>query len=311
MPLMSGAVPQSTRSLAALGAVRQLGVLLVDQTAQVQVLDLLFAACLLLQCAGVVGDGALQDGGQVEDERNCQKDRHHACGDADLALAAAEGGDPFGDPAACKGEEQQRQGGANGEGQRQRHRVQPDRAGGSCDDDRCQNRTRARHVQDAERKAEAETVAAAAELLLRKLGERLLEHGFEPREDQSEPDRHQRDQCHPAHGVLGQVQKGEQRRTEQGDDAEAQHQTCDHQIGPQSLRPRRPHLGRDAATSAASRTLCVPEKKMTGNTGRMHGEIPVISPPMKPMSDQCGHACYSSPKVAGLRSSDPKSDVLE
>jgi hypothetical protein len=27
----------------------------------------------------------------------------------------------------------------------------------------------------------------------------------------------------------------------------------------------------------------VPEKKITGNTGRMHGEMPVINPPTKPM----------------------------
>ena len=28
----------------------------------------------------------------------------------------------------------------------------------------------------------------------------------------------------------------------------------------------------------------VPEKKITGRTGRMHGEMPVIKPPRKPMS---------------------------
>ena len=33
-----------------------------------------------------------------------------------------------------------------------------------------------------------------------------------------------------------------------------------------------------------SRTLWVPEKKMTGSTGRMHGEMPVINPPMKPIA---------------------------
>ncbi len=32
---------------------------------------------------------------------------------------------------------------------------------------------------------------------------------------------------------------------------------------------------------------------MTGSTGRMHGEMPVIKPPRKPISDECEHVSYS------------------
>jgi hypothetical protein len=34
---------------------------------------------------------------------------------------------------------------------------------------------------------------------------------------------------------------------------------------------------------SSSRALCAPEKKITGSTGRMHGEMPVIKPPRKPI----------------------------
>src|SRR6185312_5343417 len=41
----------------------------------------------------------------------------------------------------------------------------------------------------------------------------------------------------------------------------------------------------DASCSVSvTRPPCVPEKKMTGSTGRMHGEMPVINPPMKPIA---------------------------
>ena len=38
-----------------------------------------------------------------------------------------------------------------------------------------------------------------------------------------------------------------------------------------------------ASAGFSERALWVPEKKITGRTGRMHGEIPVIKPPMKPI----------------------------
>ncbi len=34
---------------------------------------------------------------------------------------------------------------------------------------------------------------------------------------------------------------------------------------------------------------------MTGSTGRMHGEMPVINPPMKPIAIECRHVGYSEP----------------
>ena len=186
MPLMSGAVPQFSSCCAPLVQFDSCAFCSLTRPPRFSFCELSSTADLLLQAAGVVGDGALQHGGQIEHQRHRKQDRHDACGDPDFALAAAEGGDPFGDPAACEREEQQRQGGANRERQRQRDRAQPDGAGGACDDDRGEHWSRARHVEHAEREAESETVAAAAELLLRKLGERLLEQRFEAREDQAE-----------------------------------------------------------------------------------------------------------------------------
>src|SRR3984893_8960264 len=49
-------------------------------------------------------------------------------------------------------------------------------------------------------------------------------------------------------------------------------------------------FGLTATATAPSAVLCVPdvpdvpEKKITGSTGRMHGEMPVISPPTRPIS---------------------------
>jgi len=39
-----------------------------------------------------------------------------------------------------------------------------------------------------------------------------------------------------------------------------------------------------ASAGATSRALCAPEKKITGSTGRMHGEMPVIRPPRNPIT---------------------------
>ena len=47
-------------------------------------------------------------------------------------------------------------------------------------------------------------------------------------------------------------------------------------------RPAITRYGRAAAVCA--RSPSTPEKNTTGSTGRMHGEIPVMSPPRKPMS---------------------------
>ena len=38
------------------------------------------------------------------------------------------------------------------------------------------------------------------------------------------------------------------------------------------------------AASASASALCAPEKKITGSTGRMHGEMPVMRPPTRPIS---------------------------
>ena len=157
MPLMIGRSSAALEFRPAVGAVRQLRVLVVDEAAEVELAKLLLAAHLLLQRTGVVGDGALQHGGQVEHQRHGQQDRHDPCGDADPALAAPERGDALGHPLAGQREEQQRQRGAEGERQRQRDRTEPDGAGGTRDDDGGQNRPGARHVQHAKGQPEPET----------------------------------------------------------------------------------------------------------------------------------------------------------
>ena len=40
----------------------------------------------------------------------------------------------------------------------------------------------------------------------------------------------------------------------------------------------------DVTATALSVALCVPEKKITGSTGSMHGEMPVMRPPTRPIS---------------------------
>ena len=124
---------------------------------------------------------------------------------------------------------------------------QPDGAGCSRDDDGRQHRSRTRHIEHAQRKPESETATAGAELLLRKLGERLLQDRLEFREDQPDADRHQRDQREPSDGVLRQVQQRQQGRTRQGDNAETQYQAADHAVRPQPVRQRRLGLDCDAA----------------------------------------------------------------
>ena len=43
------------------------------------------------------------------------------------------------------------------------------------------------------------------------------------------------------------------------------------------------HAARAGLGGPSVRAVCAPEKKITGRTGRMHGEMPVIKPPRKPM----------------------------
>jgi hypothetical protein len=73
-------------------------VLVVDESTKVELAQLLLATDLLLQRTGVVGDGALQHGGQIEHQCHGEQDRHNPCGDADTALATPERGDALGHP---------------------------------------------------------------------------------------------------------------------------------------------------------------------------------------------------------------------
>jgi hypothetical protein len=51
---------------------------------------------------------------------------------------------------------------------------------------------------------------------------------------------------------------------------------------------RHPQLGADGVGSPSltmvARALCAPDMRITGSTGKIHGEMPVISPPTTPMA---------------------------
>ena len=252
MPLMSGAVPQLCSSDAAVGAVRQFGVLLVDEAAEIEFAQLFLAADLLLQRTGVVGDRPLQHGRQVEHQRDRQQDRHDPCRRCGSPAAGAGRRRRARPPAARRA--------------RRTTAARPRRRRRTASAPPCRARwfrwrPRRRWPRaPGPRTGTYSTPSASprpkplwpgAELLLRKLRERLLQERLELREDQPEADRHQCDERHPADRVLGQMQQGQQRRTEQGDDAEAEHQAGDHAVGPQRFRQRA--LGSDLRGHGARR----------------------------------------------------------
>ena len=218
---------------------------------------------------------------------------------------AAEGADPFGDPLAGQREEQQRQGGADRERERQRDGVER-----RWTPSRRRRRSRRAPVPRTAHTARpvpgpgrnrfcprSFAVGDAGERLFQKLPRTrgkirprpIAVSAIEP----GPPDR-----------VLRKVQQRQQRGADQGDQAEAEHQAGDHPVGPQPCpttrawsrpRPRCRHPPR----RSSERALCVPEKKITGSTGRMHGEMPVIRPPMKPISTSVNMSVIRSHNAFG------------
>ncbi|CAG7417027.1 hypothetical protein PICSAR39_03118 [Mycobacterium avium subsp. paratuberculosis] len=186
----------------------------------------------VLHRGGVVGDGTLQHRGQVEHQRDGQHDHRDPAGDLYRPLPAAERRDPLGDAPAGQREGQQRQRVSGGERRGQHQRAGADRGGAAGHHDRGKHRSGARHVQRAQRQAQAETVCAGPTLALRQVGERSLDQLLQRREDQSQPDDGQHHQGGPPDRILGQVQRRQQRRADQGGHAEAAHQARDHQVGP-------------------------------------------------------------------------------
>ncbi|MDT5364366.1 MAG: hypothetical protein QOC69_6128 [Mycobacterium sp.] len=236
---------------AAAGAVRQVLVLIVDQAAEVEFLrDLLRSADLVLQGAGVVGNDALQRGGQVEGDRDGEDEHHDAACDADLALAAAERADALGDPLACEGEHQQWQRSPDRERHGQDDGVGADGAGSASQHDGGEDRPGARHEQHAKGEAQPEPAAAFTGVELGDAGERLFQDLFELRDDQTDSDQGQGDDACPTDRVLRQVQQGQQCGSGQGDDAETQDQAGNHTVRARRVRDRRPFhdRGRGAAT---------------------------------------------------------------
>ncbi|WP_197502482.1 cytochrome c biogenesis CcdA family protein, partial [Mycobacterium scrofulaceum] len=102
---------------AAVAAIRQLRVLLVDDPAEVELLpDLAVGGQLLLQPAGVIGNDPLQDRGNVEHQSHREHDHHDPGRDADLPLPPPKRSDPLSHPMAGQRENQQGQRGAQREG---------------------------------------------------------------------------------------------------------------------------------------------------------------------------------------------------
>ena len=129
---------------------------------------------------------------------------------ANAALVAAEGADPLGDPLTGQREEQQREGGADRERDRQRDGVQADGARRACDHDRGKNRSGAGHIQHTQCQPQAETASALAHLKLWNAAERLFQDLLEAGEDQAEADGGQRDESGPPDRVLRKMQQRQQ-----------------------------------------------------------------------------------------------------
>ena len=174
----------------AVAAVRQLAVLIVDEAAEVELLlDLVGRDDLVLQTARVVGDGALQLGGHVEHQRDREHQHHDAADHANATLMTPEGADPLGNPS----DRPARRTAAAAAAPIAKETVsatvpEADGARRAGDDDGGEHRSRARHVQHPERKAEPETASALAHLKLRNTAERLLQNPLETGEDQPEAD---------------------------------------------------------------------------------------------------------------------------
>ena len=147
--------------------------------------------------------------------------------------------DPLGHPLAGQREEQQRQRRADGEGQRQRHRVEPDGSGGARDDDGGEHRARARARTARRAPARGRNRFVPEPNCF--CGSR--ENGFSRSASNCgkinpRPIATSATSADPADRVLGQMQQRQQCRTDQGDDAEAEHQAGDHAVGPQRFRQR-------------------------------------------------------------------------
>jgi len=221
----------------AVRAVRQLFVLIVDDAAEIELRrDLVGSGDLALQCAGVVGDYSLQRCGQIEGDRDREHEHDGPPDDTDLALTAAEGSDPLGDPLPGEGEDQQRYRGPDRERHGQRNSVDADGSGCAGHHDGGQHRPGAGHEQHPQGKAEAESAPALTGVELRNAGERLFEDLLELRKDQPDTDEGQRDDACPPERVLWQMQKRQQRRPGQGDHTETQDQAANHPIRAQRFR---------------------------------------------------------------------------
>ena len=115
-----------------------------------------------LEGGGVVGQGALEGRGQVEDERHGQGDHEGPGGQAHAPLTGAKGLKTLGDPLPRQREGQQGHGGAQGEGQGQGHGVRADPPGGARHGDGRQDRAGAGDVGGAQDQAQGEAAGGVA-----------------------------------------------------------------------------------------------------------------------------------------------------
>ena len=185
-----------------------------------------------LKGGGVVGQATLERGRGVQDQGHGQPEHDDAGGDADGALAGAEGLNPLRDTASGQGEGQQRDRCANGEGHGQSDGVGANPPGGSRDSDGRQDRARAGHVRSPQDQAQKEAVGGVlrtAEALEAREG--ALEDLHDLRDHHAQADQGEHDDADPADEVLRQVEQAQHGRSEEREDRETDHKAGYHEVG--------------------------------------------------------------------------------
>ena len=135
---------------------------------------------------------------------------------------------PPGQLAARHGHRQQRHGGAGREGGGEEHRSPAHAVGGSDHGDGRQDRPRAGHEQQAAGQPHDQAGRRPARLAGADPGERTLDQLAQAGHQKAEADDHEHRDPRVAEEVLGQVQRRQDLRSGQDQEAETDHQTSDH-----------------------------------------------------------------------------------
>ena len=245
MPVKFGARPQLMRAGgggAALGQIGDagLGGLVFTLDAGELVADVATG----LAHGGVAGQVLLQAGEGVQPDGERHDEDHHPADLADPGGMAAQGRGPLGELTAGNRHDQQRDGHPETEGDREEHRGPPDGVLGSGHGDGAEDRPGAWHEDQAESQTDYEPAGLAIWLPYRDPGERTLEQGRQGWKEEAHSDHDQQRDAGVAQERLGQAQGGNDLRTGQDHDAEADHQPSDHRDRPGLWSPPRPRRWR-------------------------------------------------------------------